>query len=128
MPPRSGPTREKTVPGSLVAFRTWHRFPVFPGAHIRQTRRPQAPRRRGRGRPCGNYLASDDDEDAAGRVFDEGLGKRAAPPARRLAVEVLVADDDQVGADLLRMARDLVHRVADEDLPAHRVARLRESV
>src|SRR5258706_14253465 len=69
-------------------------------------------------------LASGDDEDAAGCVFDEGLGERPAPPSRRPAVEMLVADHDHIGADLLRVARDLVHRVADEDLPAHRPAGL----
>src|SRR6185503_5318379 len=83
--------------------------------HMRRARLRRAPRWRGKG-VSWKDLAGDDDEDAAGSVFDEGFGQRAAPPSRRPAVEVLVAE------------RDLVHGVADENLPAHRVAGLRQAL
>src|SRR5438034_11791091 len=50
----------------------------------------------------GKKLLGDHHQHAAGRVLDERLRDRAAPPARRPAFHVLVADDDQVGVDLLR--------------------------
>src|SRR5258708_7016904 len=83
--------------------------------------------RPGRRAPTLESLAGDHDQDAARRELDQRLRERAAPPALDPAVEVLVADDDQIGADLFRLAGDLVDRVADNQLAARRASRFGEA-
>jgi hypothetical protein len=60
----------------------------------------------------------DDDEHAAWRVLDECARARATPPTLGPAVEVPVADDDQVRADLFCVTGNLLDGIADQDLAA----------
>lgn len=57
----------------------------------------------------------DHHQHAAGGVLDEGFGDGAAPPAGGPAVEVLVADNDQVGLEAARALDDFINRVAGDD-------------
>src|SRR5439155_10528 len=55
-------------------------------------------------------------------VLDQRLRYRAAPPSRRPAVEVAMADHDQVRLDAAGVFGDLVHRLADDHLAADHLA------
>src|SRR5260221_3183982 len=77
---------------------------------------PAGPAQPGRRTPTGESLFRDHHQDAAWRELDQRLRQRPAPPALDPAVEVLVADDDEVGVDLLRVAGDLVRGIPDHEL------------
>src|SRR5688572_26916973 len=58
----------------------------------------------------------DDHQHATGSVLDQRTRDRAAPPAGRPAVQVLVADDDEVGLDLAGVLGDFLDRFAGHNL------------
>src|SRR5438477_291259 len=57
------------------------------------------------------------DEDAAGRVVEQGGAHRALPPARGERGVLVVPDDDEVDAEGLGEAADLLDRLAHGELP-----------
>src|SRR5438093_12659265 len=71
---------------------------------------------RGRPQPAGS-IPRLRDEDAARRVVQQSLPHRSPPPARAERGLLLVADHDEVALELRREAADLLHRLADRQVP-----------
>src|SRR5262245_9708679 len=63
-------------------------------------------------------------QQAAGRVVEQGCSNRAAPPPGGERLLLLVPDDDQVALDLGCEPADLLDRLADGEVTAHREAAL----
>src|SRR5688572_3390464 len=60
------------------------------------------------------------DQQAARRVVEERRADGALPPARGERSVLVVAEHDQVGLQLARKAADLLHRLADREVPGGR--------
>ena len=59
-------------------------------------------------------LFGDRDQYAAGSVLDQRRRTGPTPPPRRPAIEMLVADDNQVSLNLLCIPRDFFYRIAHQ--------------
>src|SRR5688572_17232593 len=82
-------------------------------AGILETKRPA---RAGRSKNEGGFLdLRQRDQHAAGRIVDQHAADRALPPPRSERGLLVVAEHDQLRADLLGNAADFLDRLADRE-------------